>query len=182
MKCNEYAFDLSGNERQFFHSCLFCVMVQRLLGGLLCRRFGSGSVYWSSDFDVGFCADVLAPDRRLPHDENAGRNGRRAPVAPSRRVSLKMSGRATKRHARKMIATCHELNVDLKRNARLAFDERLWSGTRRTARPTGTWLEARRSTGGPAFEVDFVRGGALQGHMWTILVVPGTKEMEFALQ
>ena len=48
-------------------------------------------------------------------------------------------------------------DLEFKPGARLSADEDLWSGTRRSARPTRPRLEARGAAGGTPVVVDLIR-------------------------
>jgi len=87
-------------------------------------------------------------------------------------VSEKTSRRAAESHAGQMTAASDKLNVHLKDNAGLTFDERLRSGAGRASRPVGARLEAWRAASRSAIKVDFVGRGAIHGHVRPMLVVP----------
>jgi hypothetical protein len=68
-----------------------------------------GPVCWSSEFVVGFCTAVLAPELTECHDGKVMRL-RRAKVAQSSADFVKTSSSALKRHARKMLAAAQEID------------------------------------------------------------------------
>jgi len=53
-----------------------------------------------------------------------------------------------------MTTPSNRLDFEVKDDARLALDERLWTGTRRSTRPAWARLEAWRSAGGAASSLE----------------------------
>ena len=65
-----------------------------------------------------------------------------------------------------------ECDVDGKRVAGLARDQRLRTRALRTSRPAPAWLNARSAIGRLAAEVDFIRRATSQRHMRPMFVEP----------
>jgi len=81
-----------------------------------------------------------------------------------------------------MTTPSNRLDFEVKDDARLALDERLRTGTRRSTRPAWARLEAWRSAGGAALEVNFVGDGASHGRVGPVLVIPVEESSDFAPQ
>ena len=79
-----------------------------------------------------------------------------------------------------MTTAANKGNVKFEDHAGLALDQRLRRGTRRTTRPRRTRFKAWRVASGPALEIDFVGRRPVQGHVRSVLVVPGAEVIEFA--
>ena len=71
------------------------------------------------------------------------------------------------------------LDIQVKRNARLALDQGVRQSAWRGAGPTRSGLEARVAACGTALEVNFVGCGALQSGMRTVGIIPGKEELKF---
>jgi hypothetical protein len=75
-----------------------------------------------------------------------------------------------------------ELDRQFKPDTWLPFDEDLRSGTRCGARPVGSRLEARLTTGQPTTEVDLVGRRTPQGRVRPGAVIPDPEKLELAVK
>jgi hypothetical protein len=71
-----------------------------------------------------------------------------------------------------MPTTCLKLDIEFEPDARLAFDQSPWPGTRGATRPAVAWLESRRLVGGTTMVIHFVRRPAAERHMGPVEIVP----------
>ena len=81
-----------------------------------------------------------------------------------------------------MATATNKFNINLNAYAWLTFDECSGRRTSRSARPSDPGLEAWSAISRPTMEVDFVGRGTLEGHVWTLLVIPSEEKIEFTLK
>ena len=89
------------------------------------------------------------------------------------------SGSAAQRHDRQVLRSGVKIDLQIEFQARLAFDERPWHGTRGPSGPLRSRLEARLAVARVASVINFVRGTTTEGRVRTILVVPVDEGRQF---